>query len=204
METTTEEIAALEVIIVGRDKAVAPTEAVAQGIAEVRQARAQVRQARGVAQAASAIPVTVQAPCREVVVMGAPGQEMVEIPPVVLAPVAAQAQAELEALAAALQEADQVVVLGTGAREAELLLEEAQAQADLTGAETDRAAATEAAPTEVAATEAAPTEVAPTEAAVASQATALTATARMESKALVVSKLTNHGGYAPMVENEHD
>ena len=87
------------------------------------------------------------------------------------------------------------MVLGTGAREAELLLEEAQAQADLTGAETDRAAATEAAPTEVA-----PTEVV----AVASQATALTATARMESKALVVSKLTNHGGYAPMVENEHD
>ena len=86
------------------------------------------------------------------------------------------------------------MVLGTGAREAELLLEEAQAQADLTGAETDRAAATEAAPT----------EVAPTEVAVASQATALTATARMESKALVVSKLTNHGGYAPMVENEHD
>ena len=144
------------------------------------------------AQAASAIPVTVQAPCREVVVMGAPAQEMVEIPPVVLAPVAAQAQAELEALAAALQEADQVVVLGTGAREAELLLEEAQA--DLTGAETDRAAATEAAPT----------EEAPTEVEVASQATALTATARMESKALVVSKLTNHGGYAPMVENEHD
>src|SRR5206468_8017399 len=93
--------------------------------------------------------------------MGAPAQEMVEIPPVVLAPVAAQAQAELEALAAALQEADQVVVLGTGAREAELLLEEAQA--DLTGAETDRAAATEAAPTEVAPTEVAPTEVAPTE-----------------------------------------
>ena len=160
------------------------------------EARAQVRQARGVAQAASAIPVTVQAPCREVVVMGTPAQEMVEIPPVVLAPVAAQAQAELEALAAVLAEADQVVALGVGTREAELLLEEAlrettEAQADLTGAETDR--------------EAAPTEAAPTEGAVASQTTALTATARTESKALIVSyKLTNHGRYAPMVENEHD
>ena len=224
-------LAALGVIIVGRDKAVAPTEAVAQGIAEVRQARAQVRQARGVAQAASAILVTVQAPGqevvgippearaqvrqargvaqaasgilvtvqaprREVVIMAAPAQEVVGIPPVVLARVAAQAQAELEALAAVLAEADQVVALGVGTREAELLLEEAlrettEAQADLTGAETDR--------------EAAPTEAAPTEGAVASQTTALTATARTESKALIVSyKLTNHGRYAPMVENEHD
>jgi len=179
-------LAALGVIIVGRDKAVAPTEAVAQGIAKVRQARAQVRQARGVAQAASAILVTVQAPA----------QEVVGIPPVVLARVAAQAQAELEALAAVLAEADQVVALGVGTREAELLLEEAlrettEAQADLTGAETDR--------------EAAPTEAAPTEGAVASQTTALTATARTESKALIVSyKLTHHGRYAPMVENEHD
>ena len=189
-------LAALGVIIVGRDKAVAPTEAVAQGIAEVRQARDQVRQARGVAQAASAILVTVQAPRREVVIMAAPAQEVVGIPPVVLARVAAQAQAELEALAAVLAEADQVVALGVGTREAELLLEEAlrettEAQADLTGAETDR--------------EAAPTEAAPTEGAVASQTTALTATARTESKALIVSyKLTNHGRYAPMVENEHD
>ena len=194
-------LAALGVIIVGRDKAVAPTEAVAQGIAEVRQARAQVRQARGVAQAASGILVTVQAPRREVVIMAAPAQEVVGIPPVVLARVAAQAQAELEALAAVLAEADQVVALGVGTREAELLLEEAlrettEAQADLTGAETDR----EAAPTE-----GAPTEGAPTEGAVASQTTALTATARTESKALIVSyKLTNHGRYAPMVENEHD
>src|SRR5213594_4112680 len=131
------------------------------------------------AQAASAILVTVQAPGQEVVVMATPAQEVVGIPPVVLAPVAAQAQAELEALAAVLAEADQVVVLGVGTKEGELLLEEAlretteaQAQADLTGAETDRAAATEAA--------------------VASQATALTATARTESKALPVSKLTNH------------
>src|SRR5438093_12522099 len=50
-------LAALGVIIVGRDKAVAPTEAVAQGIAEVRQARAQVRQARGGATAARGIKV---------------------------------------------------------------------------------------------------------------------------------------------------
>src|SRR5438093_9751635 len=81
METTTVEIAALEVIIVGREKAVAPTEAVAQGIAEVRQARAQVRQARGMAQAASAILVTVQAPGQEVVAMAARAQEVVGIPP---------------------------------------------------------------------------------------------------------------------------
>src|SRR5437867_11186615 len=117
------------------------------------EAREQVPQARGVAQAASAILVAVQVPRREVVAMATPAQEVVEIPPVVLAPVAAQAQAELEALAAVLAEADQVVVLGTGAREAELLLEEAQAQADLTGAATDRAAATEGAPTEAAETE---------------------------------------------------
>src|SRR5262245_29579726 len=112
-------LAALEVIIVGRDKAVAPMEAVAQGIAEVRQARgvaqaalevlvavqapgrevvvippeakAQVRPARGMAQAASAILVAVQAPGREVVVMAAPAQEVVGIS-VVLAPVVAQAQ----------------------------------------------------------------------------------------------------------------
>src|SRR5436309_2023265 len=84
----------------------------------------------------------------------------------------------------------EAVALGVGTREAELLLEEAlrettEAQADLTGAETDR-------------------EAAPTEGAVASQTTALTATARTESKALIVSyKLTHHGRYAPMVENEH-
>src|SRR5207247_3502705 len=64
--------------------------------------------------------------------------------------------------------------------------------------------------TEGAATEGVPGEAVPpgrarTEGAVAYETTALTDTARTESKALIVSyKLTHHGRYAPMVENEHD
>jgi len=162
METV--EIAALGVIIVGRDRAVAPTEEVAQGIAGVRQARAQVSQGRGVAQAASAILVAVQAPGREVVVTAAPAQELVGIP-VVLAPVVAQAQAKLEALAAVVAEAAQVVVLEavpaladqatTAAAEAQLAaaITEAVRAEDQAQAAQEAAASRDIAPTATARTE---------------------------------------------------